>query len=206
MPVIVPPSGLWAYSDLVTALEGYLNRADYTPQIPTFITLTEARLNRLLDDPEMEQRATITGTAQYTALPSDFKRIIGVTTGGVPLQQVSGSTITSLNQSYTGTPRQYAIVDGAITFAPISSANTISILYVRRIPPLSDSEPTNWLIELAPDLYLYGALLQAHIYGWNDERVPGFKALFDEAVEEMKADAANRRWGSAPIAPRLGRT
>jgi hypothetical protein len=203
MPVLVDPA--WAYPELVIALDDYLNR-DLSAQIPTFIAMTEAKLNRLLDDPEMEVRATMTSSAQYTTLPSDFKRIIGVTTGGSSLQQISGSRMTALDQTITGSPRQYAIVDGAITFAPISSLETISILYSRRIPALTEAAPTNWLIETSPDVYLYGALMQAHIFGWNDERVPGFKALFDEAIDELRQDASNRRWGSSPIAPRLGRT
>lgn len=206
MPVIVDP-GTMTYADLVAALEGYLNRTDYTARVPTFITMVEAKLNRLLDDPEMEQRAVLNGTAQYTTLPDDFKRLIGVTTGiGLPLKQVTGSEITSLSQTGTGEPRQFALVDGAITFAPVSTINQISILYTRRIPGLSASNPTNWLLDRAPDLYLYGALMQAHIYGWNDERVPGFKALFDEAVEEMRADASNRRWGGSPLRPSIART
>lgn len=206
MPVIVPPAGM-TYPDLVTELEAYLNRTDYTTRIPMFISLTEARLNRLLDDPEMEQRATATGTGQYTELPADFKRMIGVSTGNnYELSQVSGSEITSFDQTITGDPRKYAIVDGAITFAPINSAAAITMLYVRRIPSLTAGSPTNWLLTLAPDLYVFGALMQANIYGWNDERVPGFKALFDEAVAEMRIDAQNRRWGSAPLRPRLART
>lgn len=155
----------------------------------------------------MEVRSTITGTGQYTALPADFKRMIGVSTGiGYKLQQVSGSVITGFDQTITGVPRKFAIADGAITFAPINAAAAISMLYVRRIPGLTVAEPTNWLMTLAPDLYLYGALIQASIFGWDDERVPGFKALFDEAVDELRQDGANRRWGSAPLAPRLGRT
>lgn len=194
------------YASLVAALEAYLKRTDYTSQIPVFIQMTESRLNRLLDDPEMEVLATATGTGQYTGLPCDFKRMVGVTTGGVPLEQVSGSAITSYPQSITGDPRQYALVDGAITFAPINAAANITMLYVRRIPPLTSTDTTNWLLELAPDLYFYGALMQAHIFGWDDDRVPGVKALLDEAIDEMRIDSANRRWGSAPLAPRLGRT
>jgi hypothetical protein len=206
MPVIVPPSGM-TYPDLVSALEAYLNRTNYTTQIPTFILLTEAKLNRLLDDPEMEQRATATGTGQYTELPDDFKRMVGVSTGNnFELEQVSASQITSVDQTITGDPRKYAIVDGAITFAPINSAASITMLYIRRIPALTAGNPTNWLLTLAPDLYLYGALLEANIFGWNDERVPGFKALFDEGVDQMRVDASNRRWGSSPLAPRLRRT
>ncbi len=197
-----------SYSELVTELEGYLNRADYTPRIPTFVKLTEARLNRLLDDPEMETRATAPATGQYTALPDDFKRLVGLSVGGphYSLKQVSGATITGLDQTNVGDPRYYAIVDGSITFAPINSTAPMAMLYVRRIPELTAASPTNWLLNLAPDLYLYGCLLQAHVFGWDDARVPGIKALFDEAIEEMKTDGANRRWGSAPLAPRLGRT
>lgn len=195
------------YGELVTELEAYLKRSDYTARIPTFIKLTEARLNRLLDDPEMEVRATATGTGQYTTLPSDFKRMVGVSTGNYyELQQVSASQITSLDQTNTGEPRKYAIVDGSITFAPINAAAPITMLYVRRLPGLTVAEPTNWLLTLAPDLYLYGCLLQAHLYGWYDERIPLFKAAYDEAIAELKTDGENRRWGSAPLRPRLGRT
>ncbi len=195
------------YPELVTELEAYLNRADYTPRIPTFIQLTEARLNRLLDDPEMEVRATATGTGQYTTLPADFKRMVGVSTGNdFALEQISGAQLTSFDQTVTGSPRFYAIADGSISFAPINSAANISMLYIRRIPPLTVAAPTNWLLTMAPDLYLYGALLQAHLFGWFDERLPIFKGAFDEAIDEMRSDASTRRWGSAPLAPRLGRT
>jgi hypothetical protein len=196
------------YPELVTELEAYLKRTDYTPRIPTFVALTEAKLNRLLDDPEMEVRATATGTGQYTSLPTDFKRMVGISVGGpyFDLEQVSGADIIGMDQTITGSPRYYAIVDGSITFAPINSAANMTMLYIRRIPPLTAAAPTNWLLTLAPDLYLYGCLMQANIYGWQDERVPGFKALYEEAIEELKRDGDNRRWGSAPLAPRLGRT
>ena len=195
------------YSELVTELEQYLGRTDYDPRIPTFIALTEAKLNRLLEDPNMEVRATATGTGQYTTLPTDFKRMLGVTTGNnYRLQQVSEAYISGLDQTKTGDPRLYALVAGGITFAPINTAAAITMLYVRRLVPLTAAAPSNWLLTLAPDLYLYGCLLQAHLFGWYDERIPMFKAAFDEAVAELRADGENRRWGSSPTAPRLGRT
>ena len=195
------------YSELVTELEQYLARTDYDPRIPTFIALTEAKLNRLLDDPNMEVRATATGSGQYTTLPSDFKRMLGVSTGNnYRLQEVSESYISGLDQTKTGDPRLYALVGGGITFAPINNAANITMLYVRRIPALTAAAPTNWLLTLAPDVYLYGCLLQAHLFGWYDERIPLFKAAFEEAIGELRADGENRRWGSSPVAPRLGRT
>ena len=195
------------YSELQTEIEAYLNRTDYTPRIPTFIALTESRLNRLLDDPNMEVRATATGSGQYTTLPTDFSRMVGVTTGNnYELQQVSESQITSLNQTLTGDPRKYAIVGNAITFAPINAAAAITMLYIRRLPALTAAAPTNWLLTLAPDIYLYGALLQAHLFGWQDDRLGLFKQAFDEAIKELRADGDERRWGSAPLRPRIART
>lgn len=196
------------YAELVTEIEAYLDRSDYTARIPTFIRLTEARLNRLLDDPDMEVRATAAATGQYTTLPADFKRLIGISTGGpyYNLKQVSGSAITSLDQTNVGDPRYYALVDGSISFAPINSTVPMTMLYAQTIPALTEAAPSNWLLTRAPDVYLYGALMQAHMFGWFDERVPSIKGLFDEAIEELKQDGANRRWGSAPLAPRLGRT
>lgn len=195
------------YSELVTEIEAYLDRTDYTARIPTFVALTEAKLNRVLDDPNMEVRATATGTGQYTTLPTDFKRMVGVSTGNLyDLEQISEGQMTALDQTLTGDPRKYAIIGNAITFAPINAAAAMTMLYVRRLPALTAAAPTNWLLTLAPDLYLYGALLQAHLMGWQDERLAIFKVAFDEALDEMRSDAANRRWGSAPLSPRLMRT
>lgn len=198
---------LSTYSELVTELEAYLQRTDYTARIPSFIQLTEARLNRLLDDPEMEVRATVTGTGQYTTLPADFKRMIGVRTGNdYKLQQLSGAAISALDQTLTGTPRYFAIQDGSISFAPIDAAAAIVMLYVRRLPALTAAAPTNWLLTLAPDIYLYGCLVEANIFGWQDERAATFARVFEQAIEDLRTDAFNRRWGAAPLAPRLGRT
>lgn len=200
---------LATYGELVTEMTSFLDRAgdtDFAARVPTFIALAEARLNRLLDDPEMEVRSTATATGQYTTLPTDFKRLIGVMAGTNRLRQVSGAEITAFDQTNTGAPRAFAISDGAITFAPISTTAAITILYVRRIPPLTAIAPTNWLLTLAPDLYLYGSLLHAEFYGANDERMLLVKSAYDEAIDELRRDGQERKWGASPLAPRLGRT
>lgn len=198
------------YSELVTEITSFLDRtgdADFAARVPTFIALAEARLNRVLDDPEMEVRSTATATGQYTTLPTDFKRLVGIASGQSTyrLRQVTGSEITAFDQSNADIPRYYAIQDGSITFAPISTTTPITILYVRRLPPLTASDPTNWLLTLAPDLYLYGSLLHAEFYNANDERTRLIKSAYDEAIDELRVDAQNRRWGASPISARLGR-
>jgi hypothetical protein len=57
------------YSELVSEMGDWLNRSDLTTKIPTFIRLFEARMNRRLRAPDMEQSfsfTTVAGTSTYS--------------------------------------------------------------------------------------------------------------------------------------------
>lgn len=198
---------LSTFTGLKAAIADWLNKGTtYDARIPDFIRLTESRLNKVLDDPEMEVTATATATGQFLGLPSDFGELKSISVGGYRLK---GNTVADFSgfSTVAGIPRSYGIYDGQLAFAPVpSTGSAVTLVYTRRIPALSASNPTNWLLTLAPEAYLYGSLLQAELFGWNDERLPTFKAFFEDAIETLKADGAKRRWGAAPIAPRLGRT
>ncbi len=198
-------SALANYTELSAYVEDLLDRDDLADRISTFVRLAEARMNRLLDDPEMEVRTTATATGNYTALPADFGEMVSISTGNGSLAAVGPVEFSGFN-SVSGTPRYYSILDGSITFAPANSTAPISMVYRRRIPGLTATSPTNWLLSLAPDAYLYGTLVQAAAFLAEDERVGMWKAAFDEAIGELRIDAARRKWGAGPLAPRIRRT
>ncbi len=54
------------------------------------------------------------------------------------------------------------------------------------MPALSDSTPTNWLLTAHPDLYLFGSMIEAEMFGVNDERAPPWKARRDEIFDEIE--------------------
>ena len=56
----------------------------------------------------------------------------------------------------------------------------------QKIPALSDSATTNWLLTAHPDLYLFGSLVGAEMSGVNDERAPLWKARRDEILDEVE--------------------
>ena len=61
------------YTELQTSVADWLDRDDLTARIPDFITLAEARFNRLLRIRSMETEAeqvTVAGTRSYS-LPTD---------------------------------------------------------------------------------------------------------------------------------------
>lgn len=195
------------YAGLTAEIADFLNKGPtLSAKIPTFIRLTESRLNKVLDDPEMEVTATATATGEFLGLPADFGQLRSISVGGYRLRGTTAADFSGFDGT-AGIPRSYAIYDGQLAFAPIpSTGSAVQIVYTRRIPALSDTNPTNWLLDLAPEAYLYGSLLAAELYLWNDERLPVFQTAFEDAITTLQEDAAKRRWGAAPLAPRLGRT
>ncbi|TAE78733.1 MAG: hypothetical protein EAZ84_00410, partial [Verrucomicrobia bacterium] len=66
------------YAELQSAIADWLDRQDMTAVIPSFISLAEADINRVLRDYRMEKRSTAQVDAQYSALPIDWLETIRV--------------------------------------------------------------------------------------------------------------------------------
>lgn len=192
-------------ASLIDAVQNWLDDPNLEPNVPTFIQLTESRLNRLLDDPDMEVISEATASGDYTALPDDFGEMVSITTGDGALQAMGAVEFSGLDHSVSGIPRYYSIVNRSISFAPSNTAAPITMVYRRRIPALTEANTSNWLLERAPDAYLYGCLVQAEGFNANDERITGWKAAFDEAIAELRIDATRRKFGAGPLAPRIRR-
>jgi hypothetical protein len=155
----------------------------------------------MLDDPEMELSVTLTGDG--ADLPADFGAMVSIgTSDGNRLTPISNVEYAAIRPA-SGTTRYYTIREGKVYYTPGSVNPTL--VYRRAIPPLTASNPTNWLLSLAPDVYLYGSLMQAAAFLAEDERLPLWKAAFDEAVAELRADGQSRKWGAGPISPRIRR-
>jgi hypothetical protein len=189
------------YTDLLADIEDTLDRDDADTRLPRWLKLVEARLNRLLDDPEMEVSTTLTGDG--ADLPADFGSMVSIGTADGNGLKVMGNEEYAGLTPISGVSRYYTIREGKIYYYP-GSAN-VTLVYRRTIPALTSTSGTNWLIERAYDVYFYGCLVQA--FGWDqdDDRVGGWKSLFDEAVAELRSDGARRKWGPGPIAPRIRR-
>lgn len=196
---------LSTYTGLVSAIGDWLDRDDLAARASDFIRLTEVRLNRLLEDPDMEVSTTTIASGVATPLPADFGEMVSISTGDGRLTAVGPVEFASFDSSISGTPRNYVIRDGAISFAPANATASIDLVYRRSIPPLNEVSGTNWLLERAPDIYLYGALVQASAFLAEDDRVGMWKSAFDEAIAELKQDGTRRKWGAGPLAPRIRR-
>jgi len=57
---------------------------------------------------------------------------------------------------------------------------------LQKIPARSDAVPSNWLLAAHPDIHLFGSLVEAEMFGVNDERTPAWKARRDEIFDEIE--------------------
>lgn len=198
------------YSDLQSNIAIWLQRDDLTARIPTFIELAEASFCRRLKTVDGQVRARATLAGQYLALPDDCKemRSIEIVGGNTPLEYLTPQQMRGFELSRgVGQPKAYTVEDEQIRFAPFTDdSNTVELVYLARLTPLSGGSPTNWLIDLAPDAYLFGSLVQAEAYIGNDERIALWKAGLEEAIQEVETDGRQRDSGASPQRMRVGNT
>jgi hypothetical protein len=197
------------YDELRVAVASWLARDDLADQVPDFIALAEARINRLIRTRDMETRATASTTAgsAFLDLPESFGGVRYVKLQTDPATLLQPMSPTQIETVYagpeTGRPKVYAIVGDAFRLAPTpDAAYTVEISYARKVPALSASATTNWLLSAHPDVYLFGALVCAEMFLGNDARIALWKASFDEALAELENQDATDRWSGGPLAIR----
>jgi len=192
---------LSTFADLKTSIANYLNRSDLTSVIPDFITLTEAKLNRILRIRPMQKRVstTLTSGDAFVDLPNDFLEATQIFIDSNPnkvLNYVNANQIELENtQESSGTPSQYTITGDEFQLSPIpDSSYTLKISYYAKIPALSTENTSNYLLASYPQVYLYGSLLEAQPYIVNDERITVWMSLFNEAVQLINRDDEQGRY------------
>ena len=192
------------YGTLQTAVANWLDRDDLTSRIPEFISLSEAIFNRALRIRAMETTVsdnTPSGSKE-DALPTGYlqMREIHLTTSPVvPLSYITPEIMYRIRAGSTsGKPNSYTILGDNILFGPTpDGVYSYSMTYYKALDALSDAAPTNWAILNAPDLYLYGTLLQAEPFLMNDERVPLWERAFRQAISDLQEqDNKDRHSGS----------
>lgn len=194
------------YSTLKSTIADYLNRADLTSQIETFIQLAEADLNTRLRCREMIVRAEATSDEEFVQLPSNWLEAINlhIVGGKQPLRYITLDEADTLNslQVYTA-PNFYSLMNGAIEIIPAPAQNIeIEMIYYRTIPALSDQNTTNWLLTKAPDVYLYGALTHAAPFLMDDQRIPVFAQIYMTRTQALNDESQRSLHSGSPLIAR----
>jgi hypothetical protein len=94
------------------------------------------------------------------------------------------------DESATGTPLFYADYDYThwLVAPTPDQAYPFEVLYYELPPLLDDTVQTNWLTEYAPQLLLYGTLLEATPFLKNDERIPIWQQMYDRSAQALNGE------------------
>lgn len=194
------------FEGLKATIADYLNRDDLTSVIPSFITVTEAKLNRKLRVRQMIKRANGQIETQFFAFPSDWlqaKEFQLNTNPIVRLQFVTeaqGDELKSGKYFTVGQPAYYTITGTQLEFIPTPDTTySAELTYYAKIPALSDANTSNWLLAYAPDLYLYGALIEASPYLKDDDRLAVWGQLYANSLGDIEIADQRASVSSTPL-------
>lgn len=192
------------YANLQSAIGDFLNRSDLatnqsdgTTVIEKFIALAEAEFNRRLRLRSMVNRSTISVSGQYTDLTSalsDYLELKNITlepTSGGPIV-LEFKTPQGMDEfrfqraGATGRPICYGLIGMELELGPVPDASySVEMTYYKKIPALSDSATSNFLLASHQDLYLYGSLVHSAPYLIDDPRIAVWKAFMEERMQQL---------------------
>ena len=170
-------------------------------QIPRLINLAERRIAREL---KIQGFINVVTTAlapgqSVVTKPDRWRDTVSFTLGtGAGYEQRTSLYARSYEyaRSYwpdatqTGEPVFYADYDYNhwLVVPTPDAAYPLEILYYQIPPLLDDEHETNWLTENAPEILLYGTLLEATPFLKNDERIPVWQNMYDRAAAMLNGE------------------
>lgn len=187
------------YASLLIDAGEYSGRNDVAHLFPRFIGLAELKLDRALRVREMEHKAAIAIADGEGPLPTDFLEARQMlSASGLPIRAVALQQLAVNAQAGAGSPLGYAIVGNRIKVSP-GGDHGLTMAYYRKIPPLSASSPTNWLLEKAADVYLYALVEEIAVWERDAGKAGAAQELKLMALSGLKIGDERARWGDAQM-------
>lgn len=193
------------YATLKAQIADFLNRTDLESSIPGFISLCETQTERQLRVRQMLATATITVDGELEVLPADFLETRSLVLNTNPVRPLQFRTIDSMAMfkaanPQMGRPTDFTVIGNNFQFLPApDSAYTATLTYYQTIPRLSESVASNWLLQKAPDIYLYGALINSAPYLKEDTRIQTWATYYQGAIDALSTEDDRASTASAGL-------
>ena len=203
------------YGELKTSVASWLARSDLTTVIPDFVYLAHKQLQRdLKGHMRLQKRASLSITGQYVAAPADFLELVSIyrADGSGPITYMSPDQMVSyFDMTSSGEPKYVCLsadtTPGAeyLRFAPVPDGTyAATIEYYAAMSYFVSDVATNWILTDHPDVYLYGALLQARAFLGDDGRIPMWMQAYQMATGDVRKHGSRSRWGASGMMTRAG--
>lgn len=189
---------LASYSDLKSSIENWLARSDLSGVADDFIDMFEAEFSRnmRLEDMLTDTTLTTSSSTSTVNLPTNFLQMENLSFDSKPrditfitkkqMQQIRAGNQNGRPTAYTITSSSTSGGQKRVLFAPTPDGTyTLTATHYVKLPALSASNTSNWLLASNPDVYLYGCLKQATTFTSDTERKMEFKQAYEQAMREL---------------------
>lgn len=193
---------------LQAAVESWLDRTDL--DLPGLIQLAERRIARLVRRKTVRASLPLAAYATDLTQLADFGELRSIRIDSAyigqnhPIKIVTPEQLAEMRQLFASTGRpQYACVVGTeLLCGPTPDETyTTEVTYFEKLVPLATAaDGVNSLITEAPDLYLWGVMVEASKFLEHDARVPMWKDSFESAIVELN-EVREREEFSASLRP-----
>lgn len=198
------------YAELQSAIADFLDRDDLTSAIPTFIYAAEKQMEKEIRHPRMMRRSEGQIDSRYSPVPPTWLETIRLHISGTPSYRLELTSLDDMLQlreqsgGGSGRPTHYAHFGENIEVYPNPDTEyDIELMYYEKLPVLSNTNTSNWLLEVAPEAYLYGALVHSAPYLKDDARLQVWGSLYAGAVAGVNKQADQARFGGSGLRMRV---
>lgn len=191
------------YSELVANIAAWADRGDLSAVAPTFIALTEERLNRTLRVNANSASVSLVVLSGQSSvdLPADYLEGRAVTAPDGAWTQRTPEALAELKAGGSN-DKSYAVYGGQIhlPFA-VGADTTLTLAYWQAIPALTAGDPTNWLSLNHPSIYLFGGLVEACNYVVDAAQAALYESRFSAALADLRASEQHAAYFAAALQP-----
>ena len=196
------------YTDLQTTILSWTSQetvSEFVDEVPTFIQLGEAELFNTLRAFEMIQHEKKDLTAEYHALPTGYlaaEEMAKVSTDNSGRETENVMIYLepdNFRRQQSGVAGEYyTIMNGQLRFKDKPTGTESPPLkydfsYYGRFTNLSGAAPTNIILTLYPQAYLWASLVQAESWLVNDPRIAVWKTQLADTVDKINLISEQRR-------------
>lgn len=182
-------------------------------KLDNFLRIVESRVNRVLKVQKMSTVDTIptSESQQYYDLPQGFAglRDVSIKSAGTESTKKSSLSYVSPEQMNIHTTtgnrtKVYTIITGRIQISPPQDNKILELIYYLKLAGLTPEDDTNWLSEDAPDVYIYGLMVEISAFVKNASATNLWDTRFKEALGEIEMDDSMVRWSGTSLTTRAG--
>lgn len=150
---------------------------------------------------EMEAVSSLTPSSNVCTLPSDYLQYRRIVEKASPRRSLTYIAPDVADTKYpdraAGLANEFTIIGGSLYMYPLSTKD-IELTYYQKIPDITSSVTSNWLLTKRPSIYLHACLVQVAIIRRDDELLQRSAQLVSAIAAAMKSGDEMANYAYAP--------